>query len=223
MKLMSVNIGKEKTYDFDGFIIKSGLEKSPVFDNVFIHKLGVTGDEQAEKVVHGGVDKAVCLYPFEHYEYWENTLNRKMPENSFGENLTVQGMTEKDVCIGDIFQIGEVVLQITQPRQPCYKLTYIHNVPKMSFLSQDSGFTGYYARVLKEGNLNVNDKITLIEKSPHNISVEFTNQILHNDNKNTEAIKKILEVEEIAANLRKNFEKLLAGETIDPHPRLLGL
>ena len=223
MKLMSVNIGKEKTYDFDGFIIKSGLEKSPVFDNVFIHKLGVTGDEQAEKVVHGGVDKAVCLYPFEHYEYWENTLNRKMPENSFGENLTVQGMTEKDVCIGDIFQIGEVVLQITQPRQPCYKLTYIHNVPKMSFLSQDSGFTGYYARVLKEGNLNVNDKITLIEKSPHNISVEFTNQILHNDNKNTEAIKKILEVKEIAANLRKNFEKLLAGETIDPHPRLLGL
>ena len=223
MKLMSVNIGKEKTYDFDGFIIKSGLEKSPVFDNVFIHKLGVTGDEQAEKVVHGGVDKAVCLYPFEHYEYWENTLNRKMPENSFGENLTVQGMTEKDVCIGDIFQIGEVVLQITQPRQPCYKLTYIHNVPKMSFLSQDSGFTGYYARVLKEGNLNVNDKITLIEKSPHNISVEFTNQILHNDNKNTEAIKKILEVEEIAANLRKNFEKLLAGETIDPRPRLLGL
>ena len=223
MKLMSVNIGKEKTYDFDGFIIKSGLEKSPVFDNVFIHKLGVTGDEQAEKVVHGGVDKAVCLYPFEHYEYWENTLNRKMPENSFGENLTVQGMTEKDVCIGDIFQIGEVILQITQPRQPCYKLTYIHNVPKMSFLSQDSGFTGYYARVLKEGNLNVNDKITLIEKSPHNISVEFTNQILHNDNKNTEAIKKILEVEEIAANLRKNFEKLLAGETIDPRPRLLGL
>ena len=223
MKLMSVNIGKEKTYDFDGFIIKSGLEKSPVFDNVFIHKLGVTGDEQAEKVVHGGVDKAVCLYPFEHYEYWENTLNRKMPENSFGENLTVQGMTEKDVCIGDIFQIGEVVLQITQPRQPCYKLTYIHNVPKMSFLSQDSGFTGYYARVLKEGNLNVNDKITLIEKSPHNISVEFTNQILHNDNKNTEAIKKILEVKEIAANLRKNFEKLLAGETIDPRPRLLGL
>ena len=93
----------------------------------------------------------------------------------------------------------------------------------MSFLSQDSGFTGYYARVLKEGNLNVNDKITLIEKSPHNISVEFTNQILHNDNKNTEAIKKILEVEEIAANLRKNFEKLLAGETIDPRPRLLGL
>ena len=223
MKLMSVNIGKEKTYDFDGFIIKSGLEKSPVFDNVFIHKLGVTGDEQAEKVVHGGVDKAVCLYPFEHYEYWENTLNRKMPENSFGENLTVQGMTEKDVCIGDIFQIGEVILQITQPRQPCYKLTYIHNVPKMSFLSQDSGFTGYYARVLKEGNLNVNDKITLIEKSPHNISVEFTNQILHNDNKNTEAIKKILEVKEIAANLRKNFEKLLAGETIDPRPRLLGL
>ncbi|MCP1224215.1 MOSC domain-containing protein [Sebaldella sp. S0638] len=223
MKLMSVNIGKEKTYDFDGFIIKSGLEKSPVFDNVFIHKLGVTGDEQAEKVVHGGVDKAVCLYPFEHYEYWENTLNRKMPENSFGENLTVQGMTEKDVCIGDIFQIGEVVLQITQPRQPCYKLTYIHNVPKMSFLSQDSGFTGYYARVLKEGNLNVNDKITLIEKSPHNISVEFTNQILHNDNKNTEAIKKILEVKEIAANLRKNFEKLLAGETIDPRPRLTGL
>jgi MOSC domain-containing protein YiiM len=220
MKLISVNIGKEKTYNFDGVIIKTALEKSPVFDNVFVHKLGFTGDEQAEKVIHGGVDKAVCLYPFEHYEYWENLLNKKMPESSFGENLTVQGMTEKNVCIGDVFQIGEVVIQITQPRQPCFKLTYIHNVPKMSYLTQDSGFTGYYARVLKEGNLNVNDKITLIEKNPKNISVEFTNQILHTDNKNTEAIKKILQVEEIAANLRKSFEKLLAGEIIDPLPRL---
>ena len=220
MKLISVNIGKTKTYDFNGVIIETALKKSPVFDNVFIHKLGVTGDEQAEKVIHGGVDKAVCLYPFEHYEYWEKTLNKKMPENSFGEKLTVQGMTEKDVCIGDIFQIGEVILQISQPRQPCFKLTYIHNVPKMSYLTQDSGFTGYYARVLKEGNLNVTDQIKLIEKNPHNISVDFTNQILHNDTTNKEAIKKILQVEEISGNLRKSFEKLSADEIIDPLPRL---
>lgn len=220
MKLISVNIGKSKTYDFNGVIIKTALEKTPVSDSIFVHKLGFTGDEQAEKVIHGGVDKAVCLYSFEHYKYWENSLNKKMPESSFGENLTVLGMTEKDICIGDIFQIGEVIIQITQPRQPCFKLTYIHKVPKMSYLTQDSGFTGYYARVLKEGNLNVNDEITLIEKNPHNISVEYTNQILHNDTKNIEAIKKILEVEEIAKSLRKTFEKLLAGEVIDPTPRL---
>lgn len=220
MKLISVNIGKEKTYDFNGVIIKTALEKTPVPDNIFVHKLGFTGDEQAEKIIHGGVDKAVCMYPFEHYEYWENLLNKKMPASSFGENLTVQGMTEKDICIGDIFQIGEVVIQITQPRQPCFKLTYIHNVPKMSYLTQDSGFTGYYARVLKEGNLKVSDNITLIEKNPKNISIEFTNQILHNDNKNKKAIEKILQAEEIASNLRKSFEKLLAGEIIDPVPRL---
>ena len=220
MKLISVNIGKEKTYDFNGVIIKTALEKTPVSDNIFVHKLGFTGDEQAEKIIHGGVDKAVCMYPFEHYKYWENLLNKKMPSSSFGENLTVQGMTEKDICIGDIFQIGEVVIQITQPRQPCFKLTYIHNVPKMSYLTQDSGFTGYYARVLKEGNLKVSDKITLIEKNSKNISIEFTNQILHNDNKNKKAIEKILQAEEIASNLRKSFEKLLAGEVIDPVPRL---
>lgn len=220
MELISINIGKKKTYNFDGVIINTALEKSPVEKSVYVHKLGLTGDEQAEKVIHGGVDKAVCIYPFEHYKYWENSLNKKMPDSSFGENLTVKGMLEKDICIGDIFQIGEVIIQITQPRQPCFKLTYIHNVPRMSYLTQNTGFTGYYARVLKEGNININDKIILVEKSPKSISIDFTNQILHSDNKNKKAIEKILEVEEIAVKLRQTFQKLLADEVIDPTPRL---
>lgn len=219
MELVSINIGKKKTYNFDSIIIDTALKKSPVNES-YIHKLGFSGDEQAEKIIHGGIDKAVCIYPSEHYQYWENSLNKKMPVGSFGENLTVKGMLEKNICIGDIFQIGEVILQITQPRQPCFKLTFIHNIPKMSYLAQNTGFTGYYARVLKEGNININDKIILIEKNSKNISIDFTNQILHLDNKNKEAIEKILEVEEIAVKLRATFQKLLAGEVIDPTPRL---
>ncbi|MBJ8032143.1 MOSC domain-containing protein, partial [Bacillus cereus group sp. N21] len=88
------------------------------------------GDGQADLVHHGGVDKAVCVYSGEHYSYWEETLNQDLEYGAFGENITVSGMREEDVCIGDTFELGEAIVQVTQPRQPCFKLAKKYNIPK---------------------------------------------------------------------------------------------
>ncbi|MBP9479418.1 MAG: MOSC domain-containing protein [Sebaldella sp.] len=222
MKIISLNYGKKKTYDFSGKIIESAFMKKPVFTDVHINKLGIIGDEQADEKHHGGDDKAICLYPFEHYAYWENRLNKKLDICSFGENITIEGLKEDSLYIGDTLKIGEIILEISQPRQPCYKLAYFYNTPELPIWVQETGYTGYYARVLKEGTINSNDKVSIIERDPLKISIEFANQIMHHDKKNTEAIRKILEVKALSKSWRASFEKMLSGSSIDINARVKG-
>ena len=222
MKIISINSGKRKIYDFSGKTIETAFIKEPVFGNVQINKLGIIGDEQADKKHHGGYDKAICLYSFEHYAYWENRLDKKLPPSSFGENLTISGFLEDSLCIGDTLQIGEVILEISQPRQPCYKLSYIHGIEKLPLWIQETGFTGYYARVIKEGSINSDDQITLLKKDPLGVSIAFANQIMHHDQKNSEALRKILEVPALSESWRISFEKMLSGISIDNSSRIKG-
>ncbi len=208
MKIISLNTGKKKIYDFDHKVIETAIVKTPVNTDVYLGKLGFSGDEQANLELHGGPDKAVCFYPFEHYEYFGKKI-KKLPLGAFGENLSVLNMPETSVSIGDIFQIGEAVLQISQPRQPCFKLSLINDIPKMPHMLQDTGFTGYYARVLTEGNVNVNSKITLLEKHSENISIDFINKIYYHNTSNREAMEKILKIKEISDEVREVLGRLL--------------
>ena len=207
MKIISLNTGKKKTYNFDNKVVETAIVKIPVNTDVYLGKLGFSGDEQANLELHGGPDKAVCFYPFEHYEYFEQKI-KELSLGAFGENLSVLNMPEISVCVGDIFQIGEAVLQISQPRQPCFKLSLINNIPKMSRMLQETGFTGYYARVLTEGNVNTNSKITLLEKHPENISIDFINKIYYHNAGDIKTIAKILNIAEISDEVRDVLGRL---------------
>ncbi len=128
LEIVSLNVGKPKVMNNNGKEVLSGIYKTPVDKLLYLSKLNFEGDQQADLVHHGGVDKAICVYPFEHYSYWEKDLNLTLNYGAFGENLTVKGMTEDRVHIGDIFQLGSAIVQVSQPRQPCFKLAKRYNI-----------------------------------------------------------------------------------------------
>ncbi|WP_209125262.1 MOSC domain-containing protein [Alkalihalobacillus sp. BA299] len=209
MSCTSIQIGKPKSIEHNGKEIKTGIYKAQVKGPVFIGKLNIEGDGQADLINHGGKDKAVCVYPLEHYEYWQNDLNRTMSNGSFGENLTVKGMLEKEVCIGDTYKIGDVIVQVSQPRQPCFKLAKRNGADDLVAHVQNTGYTGYYFRVLEEGFIEVNDTIELMKRHPNKISVSYANTIMFKEKENVEGIKAILAVDELSDSWRETLQKRL--------------
>ncbi|MGE7632852.1 MOSC domain-containing protein [Bacillus paramycoides] len=221
-EVLSLNIGLPKEVIYDGKLIQTGIYKKQVKEPVFLSFLKFNGDGQADLVHHGGVDKAVCVYSGDHYPYWEKELNQELVYGAFGENITVRGMREEDVCIGDTFQLGEATVQITQPRQPCFKLAKKYNIPKLPLYFQDTGYTGFYFRVLKEGWISPIDTLKLLKPDPKGVSVSFANRIMHKEKQNFEGLKRILEVNALSASWRKTFEKRIKGEEINTKERLEG-
>ena len=147
----------------------SGIDKQPRAGLIRITELGLSGDEQGDLRVHGGIDKAVHHYPFEHYASWRDEMGaHPMLEapGAFGENISTQGLTEATVCLGDRFELGDVLLEVSQGRQPCWKLNDRFGVPDMARRVQDSGRSGWYYRVLHAGHAQAGDALTLIER-PH--------------------------------------------------------
>ncbi|MGN4422892.1 MOSC domain-containing protein [Bacillus cereus group sp. MYBK30-1] len=207
---------------YGGKLIQTGINKKQVKEPVFLSFLKFNGDGQADLVHHGGVDKAVCVYSGDHYPYWEKELNQELVYGAFGENITVRGMREEDVCIGDTFQFGKATVQITQPRQPCFKLAKKYNIPKLPLYFQDTGYTGFYFRVLKEGWISPVDTLKLLKSDPKGVSVSFANRIMHKEKQNFEGLKRILEVNALSASWRKTFEKRIKGEEINTKERLEG-
>ncbi|MBE1554039.1 MOSC domain-containing protein [Sporosarcina limicola] len=205
MNILSLNVGKPKTANFNGKEVETGFYKESVSGHTHLAKLNFEGDGQADLKHHGGVDKAVCVYPYEHYSYWEQDLKRELPIAAFGENLTVIGMLEEDVHIGDVFKIGEAVLQISQPRQPCYKIAGRHDVKDLTLRVQNTGYTGFYCRVLEEGMVEPDSTIKRTSVHPEKVSVAFANDIMYHDKNNMDAIKKILSVDALSDSWRTRF------------------
>lgn len=220
--IVSINVGKPSTLYTDGQEIQTGIVKRPVHAPVHLKTLNFEGDGQADLVHHGGADKAVCVYPHDHYVYWENDLKLTLSPGAFGENLTVKGLTEDKVHIGDIFQLGEAVVQVSQPRQPCFKLAKRYGIKELPLKFQTTGFTGYYFRVLQEGIVRERDALSLLEEHPMKRSVQYANTIMHHDKKNREGIEMLLNVDALSANWRATFEKRLQGIEPDASKRLEG-
>ncbi|MBP1082877.1 MOSC domain-containing protein [Bacillus capparidis] len=210
-RIHSIHVGKPKTYEFNGKQIETSIYKHRVDQPVFLSEVNFEGDRQADLVYHGGQDKAVCVYPYDHYPYWESQLNKTLEGSAFGENLTVEGLTEKDVYIGDVFALGEAVVQISQPRQPCFKLAKKYDVKDMPLKVQMSGFTGFYFRVLNEGKVTPASVLKRISRDPSQISVHFANHIKYHDKENREGIEKVLKVDALSESWRASFEKMAAS------------
>jgi MOSC domain-containing protein YiiM len=208
--IVSINVGKPKTLVFAGKELATGIFKKPVAEPVFLSFLNFEGDGQADLVHHGGSDKAVCVYPYDHYAYWEKELGLKLEAGAFGENLTVKGLIEEIVCIGDVYQLGEAIVQVSQPRQPCHKIAKKHGIKDFPLLIQQTGYSGFYMRVLQEGWVPKESKLKLVTRHPFGVTVSFANEIMYHDKNNQEGIERILRVEELSESWRKTLLKRLS-------------
>ncbi len=209
MIVESLNIGLPKRETCNGKEMTTGMYKKPVSQAVFLHALGFEGDGVGDPKNHGGADKALCVYSLDHYPYWEQTLGTKLPSAAaFGENLSVSHLKEEDVCIGDVFQLGTALVQVSQPRQPCSKLSARYGRSDFIQLVANSGHTGFYFRVLKEGLVEPGTPLVRHERDAHNISVAFANHIFYHDKKNYQGITTVLAVTALSESWRDSFQDL---------------
>jgi MOSC domain-containing protein YiiM len=208
MIVESLNVGLPKKEIFDGKPITTGICKKPVSGQVTLRALGFDGDGVADSKNHGGPDKAICVYSLDHYPFWEKTLGVMLPAAAFGENLSVSNLKEDDVCIGDIFLLGTATVQISQPRQPCTTLAARYGRNDLVKLVINSGFSGFYFRVLQEGEVRVGAPLVLVEKDPNLISVSFANNIFHHDRKNREGIESVLTIPALSESWQRSLQRL---------------
>jgi len=206
--IFSLNVGLPKEEDFPAGKVRTALCKRPVFHPVALSKTGLEGDEVADHEHHGGADKAVCAYSLDHYPAWEKLMVRELPRAAFGENLTILNLTEKDVCIGDVFALGTALIQVSQPRQPCRKLADRYGRPDLVRLMAETGQIGWYFRVLQEGLVAAGDPLILSRRDEHLISVAFANRIVHDDPTNGEGLAQVLAVSALSDAWRQDFETL---------------
>lgn len=196
LKSFSIGLPQKMKYG-NNKEIDTGICKQTI-EEAFLTKDGFQGDGVADLRYHGGPDRAVCVYPYEHYLLWEKEFKNSLPSSTFGENLTLTNMLEKDVCIGDIFRLGDAVIQITQGRIPCSTITKRTNNPSLLKRMVQTGYTGYLCRVLEEGVVRKDSEITLLESHPKQVSILYGNEIYFHRTKDIEGIKKVLDVQELA-------------------------
>jgi MOSC domain-containing protein YiiM len=210
MRLLSVNIGTPQELDYQGRKITTAIFKSPVTGEIEVGRRNLAGDRQADLRAHGGTDKAVYVYPYEHYAYWQSALNRDpFPYGQFGENFTTEGLLEENAYIGDIYRIGEALFQISQPRTPCYKLDIRMNLEKFRVRFSASLRVGYYLRVLKEGRVAQDLSFELIERPTIPLTVRETFVARHGALEDPSLLERARQNPALAENWRKSLEKRL--------------
>jgi len=173
MKVLSVNVGLPRLVEYRGEPIATGIYKESVGDaRIAVNEFNLAGDRQADLRVHGGYSKAVYVYPSEHYVFWKNELpEMDLPFGVFGENLTIEGLVERDVNIGDRFRIGTAEFAVTQPRQPCFKLGIRFGRGDIIKRFAKSGRSGFYFAIEKTGELGAGDEIKLLSRESAQPSV----------------------------------------------------
>ncbi|HEY7061883.1 MAG TPA: MOSC domain-containing protein [Chloroflexota bacterium] len=222
-ELVSLNVAQPAPLAFRGGTIPSAIRKQPAAGPLRLAPTGLAGDAQANLLVHGGPDKAVCVYPTEHLPYWGERLGRRLAPAAFGENFSTVGLLEDEVCIGDVYRVGTALVQVTQPRQPCYKLATHNGEPAFALWVQESGWTGFYFRCLEAGDVQASNAITLVERPAPGCTIVETNRLLHRDKYERAGIERLLARPELAAGLRRNLGERLAGVPDNPRRRLEGL
>lgn len=209
MKLLSVNVAKPKAVDINGRRYRSGIYKRQVSGRLWLGKLGLAGDGQADLEAHGGPHRAVYCYPHEHYDFWARELGRTdFDYGQFGENLTVLGLLESAVRIGDSFRIGGAVIQVSQPRVPCYKLADKLGIPGFEKTFLRANRSGFYARVLEAGALEAGDSIRQLQSDPVGMTVAEVNAARYLD-KRSQAAERALQIEALSPEWKRSFAALL--------------
>jgi len=207
MKVLSVNVGTPKQYDWMGQAVTTSIFKSPVEGEVQVASLDIVGDVQADLTVHGGVHKAVYVYPHEHYEYWTEHGIKPLKMGNFGENLTVEGLLEGDIHIGDELEIGSARFAVTQPRLPCYKLQVRFNRPEMTKIFWHSRRFGFYLKVVREGSLAAGAPINIVRRDPNAVSVADVIGLYTGDRPDGDVLRRVIAVDALPPAWREDFEQ----------------
>jgi MOSC domain-containing protein YiiM len=211
MKLLSINVSPPTEVVHKGETLTTGIFKKPVEGRVMLGTLNLDGDGQADLVGHGGIYKAVYAYPVENYEYWKRELGRTdLAYGQFGENFTVEGMVEDEVHIGDVFRVGDALVEVTQPRVPCYKLGIKMGLPKFVKMFLASCRVGFYLRVLEEGEVGAGDVVYRVRADPGRTTVREMCHLLYFDPENLEGARKALHIRALSPGWRQSFEERLA-------------
>ena len=211
MKLLSVNVSPPTEVAHGGKTVTTGIFKRPVEGRVMLRTLNLDGDRQADLVGHGGIYKAVYAYSVENYEYWERELGRTdLAFGQFGENFTVEGMPEDEIHVGDVFRVGGALVEVTQPRVPCYKLGIKMGVRGFEKTFLASCRVGFYLRVLEEGEVGAGDGLKRIRTDPERITVREMCHLLYFDPENLEGARKAFRIRALSPGWRQSFEERLA-------------
>ncbi|WZO98709.1 MOSC domain-containing protein [Isosphaeraceae bacterium EP7] len=205
--LLSIQVGLPREFGLEDAddpmesLWTTGSYKAPVSGPILLRTTNLDGDGQADLTVHGGPDKAVCCYPAAHYPFWRQELN--LPEfahGAFGENFTLGGMSEADVCIGDVWKIGEATVEVSQPRQPCWKLARRWKINDLTRKVQQTGLTGWYFRVLAEGLVAPAQPLTLINRPAPTWTIERANRVMTVDKKDRALAAELAAVPSLSAS-----------------------
>jgi MOSC domain-containing protein YiiM len=213
MKLISVNCGLPKEVLWHGQMVTTSIYKEPVEGRVALRTLNLDGDRQSDLTVHGGKDKAVYCYQLSHYDYWKAKLrDRPLLPGAFGENFTIDGPGEDSIHIGDRFAIGSAEIVVTQPRMPCYKLGIRFEADEMIKRFLESGRTGFYLAVTREGEVGAGDEIRVLSLDPHSVPVSAITHLhlaKRYDARDADLVRQALEVEALTDDWKDYFlEKL---------------
>jgi MOSC domain-containing protein YiiM len=209
MRLVSVNVSLVRKVRWQGRDIETGIFKEPVDRPVRVGRANLDGDRQADLRVHGGENKAVYAYSAEHYEWWRRELGRSLPFGVFGENLTIEGFPEEEVCVGDRFRIGGALLEAVQPRFPCFKLGLKFEDEGMIERFLESERWGVYFRVVAEGLLRAGDAAVREHRDPVRFPVPGILRLILSKTKTTEELKRALSVAALPPEWRAKFNQLL--------------
>ncbi|MGB1285162.1 MAG: MOSC domain-containing protein [Aggregatilineales bacterium] len=204
--LVSIQVGGIKTHTLDnGEAWTTAYEKTPVTGAVNVHTLHLEGDDQKHKKVHGGVHRAVLAYSVSHYTYWEELLKRELPYGVMGENLTIQGLSEDTVAIGDIYALGDVRLQVSQPRQPCNQISQFLKSPDLHKRVKSTGYTGWYLRVLQEGTIEAGIPVIKLESHHPEWTISRIQRVYGSRRKYAEESAQLAKIEALNPEWREKF------------------
>jgi MOSC domain-containing protein YiiM len=211
-RVISLRVGAAKpVLPFRGHMVESGIYKDPVDGRLALTADGLPGDEQADLTVHGGPDKAVCAYPSEHFPYWRETIHPEISDGAFGENVTLTGLTEHDAHIGDTYILGDdgAVVQVSQPRGPCYKVGVRWSSKTLVRLMGEELKAGFYFRVLEPGTVGLGDTLTLTERVS-DVTVAEVLRVTYRDRHDADAMRHVHAVPALAEQWRLALDYLLS-------------
>jgi ferredoxin-NADP reductase/MOSC domain-containing protein YiiM len=210
--LLSVNVGMPKDVPWHNSSVHTGIYKSPVDGPRLVRRLNVDGDGQGDRAGHGGEQRAVMVYQQESYEHWARELSRDdLVPGNFGENFTVTGLKDDDVCIGDRYGIGDAEFEVTQPRVTCFRVGMRLGVPQMASLLVAHRRPGFYLRVIKEGTVKAGDEIVKLDSGRHQLSVSAIDGLLYLPDRSHDLLKLAVDIPALSPGWQQSFQELLAA------------
>src|SRR5437660_1981743 len=213
-RLLSVNVGLPRDIAWRGRTVHTAVWKDPVQGRRMVRRLNIDGDGQGDLGGHGGEQRAVFVYQIESYRYWQEQLKRTdFVPGLFGENFTIEGLPDDAACIGDRFQIGSALFEVTQPRVTCYRVGIRTDEPRMPALLTSSGRPGFYFRVLREGEVGAGDEIVKVGEAGERMTVAEINALLYSPNHARDRLERALRIDALSPGWRGSFEALLHNQT----------